>query len=87
MVFLESPHSLDLFPLFFFSPFNFISNTGKNTEVDSHSLLQGILLTQESNPGFLHYRQILYHLSRQGSPLEESVSVLIWLSLVIYKVL
>ena len=28
-------------------------------------LLQGIFLTQGSNPGLLHYRQILYHLSHQ----------------------
>ena len=34
-----------------------------------HSLLQGIFLTQGSNPGLLHCRQILYHLSHQGSPL------------------
>ena len=32
-----------------------------------HSLLQGTFLTQGSNPGLLHYRQILYHLSHQGS--------------------
>ena len=30
--------------------------------------LQGIFLTQGSNLGFLHCRQILYHLSHQGSP-------------------
>ena len=30
-------------------------------------LLQGVFLTQESNLGLLHYRQILYHLSHQGS--------------------
>ena len=30
-----------------------------------HSLLQGIFLTQGSNPGLLHCRQILYHLSHQ----------------------
>ena len=30
------------------------------------SILQGILLTQESNLGLLHYRQILYCLSHQG---------------------
>ena len=36
--------------------------------VGSHSLLQGIFPTQESNPGLLHCRQILYHLSHQGSP-------------------
>jgi len=34
----------------------------------SHCLLQGIFLTQGSNPGLLHCRQILYHLSHQGSP-------------------
>ena len=33
----------------------------------SHCLLQGISLTQESNPGLLHCRQILYWLSHQGS--------------------
>ena len=31
--------------------------------MDSHSLLQGIFLTQGSNPGILLCRQILYHLS------------------------
>ena len=34
----------------------------------SHSLLQEIFLTQGSNPGLLHYRQIPYCLSHQGSP-------------------
>ena len=29
----------------------------------------GDLLTQVLNPGLLHCRQILYHLSHQGSPL------------------
>ena len=33
----------------------------KNTGVGCHSLLQGIFPTQESNPGLLHGRQILYH--------------------------
>ena len=36
--------------------------------VDCHFLLQGIFPTQESNPGLLHCRQMLYHLSHQGSP-------------------
>ena len=45
-----------------------ICKTGiKNTEVGSHSLLQGIFLTQELNLGHLHCRQILYHLSHQGN--------------------
>ena len=39
-----------------------------NTGVGSLSLLQGILLTQESNWGLLHCRWILYQLSYQGSP-------------------
>ena len=41
---------------------------GKNTGVGCHFILQGIFLTQESNPGLLHCRPILYHLSHQGSP-------------------
>ena len=36
---------------------------GKNTGVGSHSLLQGIFLTQGSNTGLLYCRQILYQLS------------------------
>ena len=39
---------------------------GKNTGVGSHSLLQGIFLTQGSDPGLLHCRQILYCLSHTG---------------------
>ena len=42
---------------------------GKNTGVGSHSVLQGIFLTQGSNSGLLHCSQILYHLSHQGSPI------------------
>ena len=40
---------------------------GKNTGVGCHALLLGIFLPQGSNPGLLHCRQILYHLSHQGS--------------------
>ena len=36
---------------------------GKNTGVGCHFLLQGIFPTQGLNPGLLHGRQILYHLS------------------------
>jgi len=32
------------------------------------SFFRGIFLTQGSNPGLLHCRQILYGLSHQGSP-------------------
>ena len=41
---------------------------GKNTSVDCLSLLQGISLTQGLNLGLWHCRQILSHLSHQGSP-------------------
>ena len=41
---------------------------GKNTRVGCHFLLQGIFPTQGLNLGFLHCRQILYHLSYRGSP-------------------
>jgi len=34
--------------------------------VGFHSLLQGIILTQGSNLGLLHCRQILDYLSQQG---------------------
>ena len=41
---------------------------GKNTGVGSHFLLQKLFLTQGSNPGLLHCRQILHRLRHQGSP-------------------
>ena len=41
---------------------------GKNPGVDCHALPQGIFLNQGSNPGLSHCRQIVYHLSHQGSP-------------------
>ena len=43
------------------------NSPGKNTGVGSHALLLGIFPTQGSNPGLLHCRQILYHMSHQGS--------------------
>ena len=46
---------------------------GKNTGVGCQVLLQGIFPTQGSNPGFPHCRQILYHLSHQGT-LHTSIS-------------
>ena len=46
-------------------PWDFL---GKSTGVGCHFLLQGIFPTQGSNPGLLHCRQTLYHLSHQGSP-------------------
>ena len=55
-------------------PWNFL---GKNTAVACYSLLQGRFPTQGLDPGLLHCRQILYHLSHQGSPARDKASVLI----------
>ena len=52
------PHGL-------YSPWN---SPGQNTGMGRLSLLQGIFLTQGSNPGLLHGRQILYQLNHKGSP-------------------
>ena len=41
----------------------------QHTGMGSCSLFSGIFPTKISNPGLLHCRQILYHLSYQGSPL------------------
>ena len=56
------PHGLQHIRLL--CPWN---SSGKNTGVGSHSLLQGIFLTQGSNLVLLHCRQILYYLSHQGN--------------------
>ena len=56
------PHRLGLA-----RPFCPWSSPGKSTRVGCHFLLQGIFLTQGLNPGLLHCRQTLYHLSHQGS--------------------
>ena len=39
---------------------------GKNTGVGCHAVLQGTFLTQGLNPGLLHCRRNVYHLSLQG---------------------
>ena len=58
-----SCHSMDCRP-----PVSCLWNSpGKNTGVGCHSLLQRIFLTQVSNLGLLHCRQILYELSHQGN--------------------
>ena len=57
------PHGLG--PTRLLHPWNFL---GKSTRVGCHFLLQGIFLTQGSNPGLPHCRQTLYCLSHQVSP-------------------
>ena len=56
------PHGLQ--PARLLCPWN---SPGQNTDVVSHSLLEGIFLTQESNLGLLHCRWSLYHLNHQGN--------------------
>ena len=48
---------------------------GKNAGVGNYCLLQGIFLTQGSNPGLLNCRQILYHLSHQEALLPPVVTM------------
>ena len=59
----QRPHGLQ--PSRLLHPWHF---PGKSTGVGCNFLLQRIFLTQESNPVLPHCRQILYHLSHQGSP-------------------
>ena len=66
------PHGLQ--PTRLLCPWDF---PGKDTGVGCHFLLQGIFPTQESNPGHLHCRQILYRVSYKGSPYI-SLSPLFW---------
>ena len=54
-----------LLPCGLYSSWN---SLGQYTRVGILSLLQGIFPTQESNPGLLCCRQILYLLSHKGSP-------------------
>ena len=56
---------------------------GKNTGVACNFLLQGIFPIQGSNPGLLHCRQTLDHLSHLGSldkPYEKGIIVIMNLS-------
>ena len=49
--------------------------SGKSPGVGCHFHLQGIFLTQGSNLGLLHCRQILHHLSHQGIPYSHSSNI------------
>ena len=61
--------SLRLFATLCSPPGSYVHRISQaRTELDSHSLLQGIFPTQGPNPGLLHRRQILYHWSHRGNP-------------------
>ena len=64
------PHGLE--PARLLCPWN---SPSKNTGAGCYSLLQWIFLTQGSNLGLLHCRQILYHLSHQESPVSHDTSL------------
>ena len=71
-IFLGSNHSVmsDSLQPHGLCPFRLLcswNSPGMNTGVGSHSLMQGIFLTQGSNLGLLHCRQILYCLNHHGS--------------------
>ena len=53
---------------------------GKNTGVGSHRLFQGIFPTQESNPGLLHCRWILYHLTYQENPIILILGIIVYVA-------
>ena len=60
-----------------------VAKESDKTEVTEHAysrfLLQGIFSTQGSNPGLLHCRQILYHLSHQGSTIFHYICIYIYM--------
>ena len=76
------PHGLE--PARLLCPWD---SPGQSTGVGSFSFLQGIFLTQGSNPGLLHCRLVLYHLSHQGSPEQKCPLINEWISKVWYIVI
>ena len=61
------------------------NSPGKNPGVGCHALLQGTFPSQGSNPGLPHCRQILYHLSHQGS--SRNIGIFVMLAMVNERVL
>ena len=55
-----------------YSPWN---PPDQNTRVGSLFLLQRVFQSQRWNPGLLHCKQVLYHLSHQGSPINEYIRI------------
>ena len=76
------PHGLQ--PPRLLCPWN---SPGNNTGVGCHSLLQGIVLTQGVNPGFLNCRQIVYRLSHQGSPFVITVIIIMTITAIVHRAL
>ena len=66
--------------IFFFIVFSSMEFSRQDAGVGSHSLLQKIFPTQGSNLGLLHCRQIVYHLSHQGS-----LTILEWVAYPLFR--
>ena len=47
----------------------------QNTRVGSLFLLHRVFQSQRRNPGLLHCKQVRYHLSHQGSPINEYIRI------------
>ena len=74
------PHELQ--PSRLLRPWDF---PGKNTGMGCHFLLQGIFPTQGLNPGLLHCRQTLHHLSHQEAKLMLVNDSLVYFASFIYS--
>ena len=72
--------TMDCSPARLLSPWD---SPGKNTGVGCHFLPWGNFLTQGSNSCLLHYKQMLYCLSQQGSPLVLKLHSIWWGSVAI----
>ena len=72
--------TMDCSPARLLSPWD---SPGKNTGVGCHFLPWGNFLTQGLNSCLLHYRQMLYCLSQQGSPLVLKLHSIWWGSVAI----
>ena len=67
-----------------FCPWDF---PGKNTRAGSHFLLQGIFPTKGLNPGLLHCRQILSHLSSMSGCIFSSLEMFLSLGFSIFQLI
>ena len=59
----DSVQPYGLLPASFLCPWD---SSGKDTGVDSHCLLQGLFLTQGSNPGLLHWQAESFPVRHEG---------------------
>ena len=68
---VQRTHTSQYFSIILFISTSFL-NKERIPEWVAIPFFRGSSLTQGLNPGFLHYRQILYHLSHQGSQIRQN---------------